>query len=91
MKAKQVSNKKRDIKQIEKSEVGFEAEMMNHQLQNQIQNQINFMSQFLAPKKITLNELYQNYQSFLNDDYIQKLFNFTAMVQQYCFWDNVEN
>ena len=39
---------------------------------------------------MNLVELYQNYQSVLNEEYILKLFYFTTMVQQYCLCEYID-
>ena len=55
-----------------------------------LQSQAPLIPQFVKTKKINLVDLYQNYQSILNEEYILKLFYFTTMVQKYCFCEYIE-
>lgn len=71
---------------MDKTEEGYAIDSLSASLKNQS----GMIPQFVKPKKINLVELYQNYQSVLNEEYILKLFYFTTMVQKYCFWEYIE-
>lgn len=78
--------KKRDEKGIDKDDDSYHDEYS----QWTFQNQGSLSQQYIKPRRMNLVELYQNYQSVLNEEYILKLFYFTTMVQQYCLCEYID-
>lgn len=72
--------KKRDSKRSEKEDESYSEELIHKAQINQFNKN---MGKVQMKKKPTLIDLYQNYQSILNEEYILKLFYFTTLVQQY--------